>query len=72
MSRVLELADVPERHRGAGRALGFIQIFGFAAFIWLIPGTAPASDQTTVSQINIQELMRNTHDLPDTTVSETL
>ena len=47
-----------------------LAIFGFAAFIWLIPGTAPASDQTTASQINIQELMRNAHDLPDTTVPE--
>ena len=29
--------------------------FGFAAFVWLIPGTAPASlDRTTVSQVNIQ------------------
>ena len=62
---------LPSGIAGPGGRLGFIQIFGFAAFIWLIPGTAPASDQTTVSQINIQELMRNTHDLPDTTVSET-
>ena len=45
-------------------------IFGFAAFIWLTPGAAPASDRTTVSQINIQGLMRNAHDLPDTTVPE--
>ena len=42
----------------------------FAAFVWLIPGTAPASDRTTVSQVNIQELMRNAHGLPDTTVVE--
>jgi hypothetical protein len=45
-------------------------MFGFAAFIWLIPGTAPASDRTTLSQVNLQELMRNAHGLPDTTVIE--
>lgn len=47
-----------------------LAIIGFAAFIWLVPSTAPASDRTTVSQINIQELTRNAHDLPDTTVPE--
>jgi len=45
-------------------------IFGLAAFVWLNPGTAPASNRTALGQINIQELMRNTHDLPDTTVLE--
>jgi hypothetical protein len=47
-----------------------LAIFGFAAFAWLIPGTAPGSDRTTVSQVNIQELMQNAHGLPDTTVIE--
>jgi len=47
-----------------------LAIFGFAAFLWLVPVTAPASDRTAVSQINTQELMRNAHDLPDTTVLE--
>jgi hypothetical protein len=47
-----------------------LAIFGFATFVWLIPGTAPASDRTTVSQVNIQELMQNAHGLPDTTVIE--
>jgi len=47
-----------------------LAIFGLAAFVWLNPGTAPASDRTTVSQINVQELMRNVHGLPDTTVLE--
>ena len=45
-----------------------LAIVGFAAFIWLVPGTAPASP--TVSQINVQDLMRNIHGLPDTTVLE--
>jgi hypothetical protein len=55
------------------KRFGFVctlAIFGFAAFVWLIPGIAPASDRTTVSQVNIQELMRNAHGLPDTTVVE--
>jgi len=47
-----------------------LAIVGFVAFVWLVPGTAPASDRTTVNQINVQELMRNAHDLPDTTVLE--
>ena len=44
-----------------------LAIFGFAAFVWLIPGPAPG---TPVSQVNIQELMQNAHGLPDTTVVE--
>jgi hypothetical protein len=47
-----------------------LAIFGFAAFVWLTSGTAPGSDRTTVSQVNIQELMQNAHGLPDTTVIE--
>jgi hypothetical protein len=57
----------------AMKRFGFVctlAIFGFAAFLWLIPGTSPASDQTTASQVNIQELMQNAHGLPDTTVVE--
>jgi hypothetical protein len=58
---------------GDMKRFGFVctlAIFGFAAFVWLTPDTAPASDRTTVSQVNIQELMRNVHGLPDTTVIE--
>jgi hypothetical protein len=55
------------------KRFGFVctlAIFGFAAVVWLVPGTAPASDRTATSQINIQELMKNAHNLPDTTVAE--
>jgi hypothetical protein len=55
------------------KRFGFVctlAIFGFAAFVWLIPDSAPGSDRTIVSQVNIQELMQNAHGLPDTTVLE--
>jgi hypothetical protein len=47
-----------------------LALFGIATVVWFVPRTAPALDRTTVSQIDIQELMRNAHDLPDTTVPE--
>ena len=55
------------------KRFGFVctlAIFGFAAFVRLIPGTAPASDRAAVSQVNIQELVRNAPGPPDTTVIE--
>jgi hypothetical protein len=55
------------------KRFGFVctlAIFGFSAFVWLIPSTAPGSDRTTVSQVNIQELMQNARGLPDATVLE--
>jgi hypothetical protein len=61
---------------GDMKQLGFVctlAVVGFAAFVWLIPGTAPASDQTAVSvatgapvTISPLEMQRNTKpsDLP--------
>ena len=46
-----------------------LAIVGFAAFIWLVPAPLPLLIPT-VSQINVQDLMRNIHGLPDTTVLE--
>jgi hypothetical protein len=57
------------------KGFGFVctlAIFGFSVFVWLIPSPAPGSDRTTVSQVNIQELMQNARDLPDATVLEPL
>ena len=50
---------------------GFAVFFAVAAFslivITFFNGSAPASDTKQLSQINIQALMQNAHDLTDTT-----
>ncbi|MBV8744493.1 MAG: hypothetical protein JO134_05570 [Xanthobacteraceae bacterium] len=50
---------------------GFAMVFAAAAFtliaIALFDGPAPASDTKQLSQVNVQELMQNGHDLTDTT-----
>jgi hypothetical protein len=46
----------------------FFTVAGFTLIaIALFSGSAPASETKQLSQVNIQELMQNTHDLTDTT-----
>jgi hypothetical protein len=43
-----------------------VAAFGFLAITWFAR-TAPASDRTQLSQVNINALMQNAHDLSETT-----
>jgi hypothetical protein len=43
-----------------------VAAFGLLAITWFA-AKVPASDRTQLSQVNIQALMENAHDLTDTT-----
>ena len=53
------------RHETICGVVGVVT-FTFVAIV-LFNGSAPASDTKQLSQVNIQALMQNTHDLTDTT-----
>ncbi len=46
-----------------------VAAIGIFAITWFV-GSAPASDKTALSQVNVPELMKNGHGLADTTPAE--